>query len=109
MNLMSVRLSVHIADVGARAAPRILAARPRAAVLRYAATTVAAPLGPQLLPRPQLGRVALIAAWDDDASLDAFVERDPLAERLSHGWHARLEPLRASGAWSALPDLVPAE
>src|SRR4051794_7544128 len=102
---MSVRLSIHIADVGVLAAPRILASRPRAAGLRYAAITVAAPLGPQLLPTPQLGRVALIAAWDGDDALDAFLDGDPLARRLAGGWHARLEPLRASGAWRALPGI----
>src|SRR5437868_714001 len=102
---MSVRLSVHIADVGPRAAPRILLSRPRTPGLRYAATTVAAPLGPRLLPTPQPGRVGLIAAWDDDAAIDAFLEGDPLARRLAGGWHARLEPLRASGAWRALPEL----
>src|SRR3954468_16043041 len=102
---MNVRLSVHIADVGARAVPGILLSRPRTPGLRYATTTVAAPLGAGLVPKPQLGRVGLIAAWDDDAALDAFLDGDPLARRLAGGWHARLEPLRASGAWRALPEL----
>jgi hypothetical protein len=100
--------SVHLADVGTRAARRVLRKPLDAAGvpgLRYAETTIAAPLGGGLLPRPQLGRVGLIAAWDDDAALDRFLTDDPLAERLSGGWHVRLEPLRASGAWSGLPDL----
>src|SRR3954453_6853102 len=102
---MSVRLSVHIADVGARAVPGILLSRPRTPGLRYAATTAAAPLGAGLVPTPQLGRVGLIAAWDDDAALDAFLDGDPLARRLAGGWHARLAPLRASGTWGAPPGL----
>src|SRR4051812_31289169 len=98
--------SVHLADVGARAVPGLLRRRPRALPgLRWATVTVAAPLGPRLLPAPQLGRIGLIAAWDDDAALDAFQADDPLAARLAAGWHARLEPMRAFGAWPELPDL----
>src|SRR4051794_31654707 len=102
---MSVRLSVHLADVGPRAAPALLLSRPRAAGLRFAAMTVAAPLGPALVPKPQLGRVGLLAAWEDDAALDAFLASDPLAQRLAGGSHVRLEPLRASGSWRAPPEL----
>src|SRR4051812_47970069 len=101
-------LSVHLADVGRRAALPLLRRRPdRAEVpgLRWAELTVAAPLGGGLLPRPQPGRVGLIAAWDDDASLDAFLAGHAVARRLAGGWRVRLEPLRTSGAWPALPEL----
>jgi hypothetical protein len=102
-------VSVHLADVGLRAAPRVLRRRPdRTAVpgLRYAELTTAAPLGGGLLPTPQLGRVGLIAAWDGDEALDGFLTSHPLAARLAGGWHVRLEPLRASGAWAPLPGLA---
>jgi hypothetical protein len=105
-------LSVHIADVGRRAASGLLRRRPVAAKvpgLRYAEMTTAAPLGGGLLPVPQFGRVGLIAAWDGDAALDDFLAGHPVAERLAGGWHVRLEPLRAYGAWSALPDFPKAE
>jgi len=101
-------LSVHLADVGARAALPLLRRRPDPAEvggLRWAELTLAAPLGGGLLPRPQPGRVGLIAAWDDDGALDAFLAGHPVARRLSAGWRVRLEPLRTSGAWPALPEL----
>jgi hypothetical protein len=56
------------------------------------------------LPSPNLGRVGLIAAWEDEEALDSFLGSHPLAEQLADGWHARLEPLRAFGSWSSLPD-----
>jgi hypothetical protein len=105
-------VSVHLADVGWRAAPGVLRRRPdptRVPGLRYAELTTAAPLGGGLLPAPQLGRVGLIAAWDGDEALDDFLSSHPLAARLAGGWLVRLEPLRASGAWAALPGLAEPE
>ena len=104
--------TVHIADIGKRATLGVLRRRPAPGAvsgLRYAETAIAAPLGGGLLPAPRLGRVSLIAAWDDDQAFDGFLAGHPLAERLAGGWHVRLEPLRVSGAWSALPDLPPDE
>jgi heme-degrading monooxygenase HmoA len=51
-----------------------------------------------------LRRWALFAVWEDEAALDAFLARSPVAG----GWHARdaevygvrLTPLRGHGAWS---------
>jgi hypothetical protein len=107
-----VVLSVHLADVGKRAALGLLRRRPQPGDvpgMRYAELAVAAPLGGGLLPAPQLGRVGLVAAWDEDAALDDFLVAHPLAERFAGGWQTRLEPLRAYGAWSALPDFPQAE
>jgi hypothetical protein len=101
-------VSVHLADVGRAAALRMLAGGPpagRAIAPRYAELTAAVPLSPRLLPRPSLGRVGLIAAWDDDRALDDFLEHDPLAAQLAHGWHARLAPTRIFGTWSRLAGL----
>jgi hypothetical protein len=101
-------VSVHLADVGVRAAAGALRARPDAAALpglRYAEAAIAVPLAGGPIPAPQLGRVGLIAAWDDDAAFDRFLTGHPFAQRLAGGWHVRLEPLRAAGAWSGLPDL----
>ena len=100
-------LSFHIADVGVRVAPRILRAAPNPTEipgLRYAETAITAALG-RRLPSPRPGRVAMIAAWDDDAAVDAFLADHPLAAPLAGGWQVRLEPLRIYGAWSGLPDL----
>jgi hypothetical protein len=101
--------SVHLADVGKRTAlglsPRRLGlAQVRG--LRYAEITIAAPLGAHLLPRPDLGRVGLIATWDDDRALDRFIAGHPLAERLAHGWHVRLQPTRIFGAWPPMTGLL---
>jgi hypothetical protein len=102
-------LSVHLADVGVRAASGIIrrgGPRPSEVPgLRYAEMTGAASLGGHLLPRPQAGRVGLIAAWDDEPALDAFEAGHPLADRLANGWRVRLQPLHVYGAWSGLPGL----
>lgn len=101
-------VSVHLADVGRLQLPRLLLRRPRKADLpglSYAEPVLTAPLGGGLLPQPALGRIGLIAAWDDDAALDRFLAQHPLAQRLAGGWHVRLEPLRVFGSWSEMPDL----
>ena len=105
-------LSVHLADLGVHRTAGVLRRAPQPEEvpgLRYATTTITAPLSGGLLPRPRPGRVGLIAAWDDDAALDGFLSRHPLAERLAGGWRVRLQPLRAFGAWSALPDMPSTE
>ena len=99
-------VSVDIADVGLRRGASVLARPPKPQQvegLRYAETVFAAPLGSNS-PAPEFGTVALIAAWDDDAALDRFASH-PLAQRLSHGWQVRLEPLRVFGAWPGLEGL----
>jgi hypothetical protein len=104
--------SVHLADVGKRAALRLLRTKLDPADvhgLRYAEIATAAPLSGRLLPRPDLGRVGLIAAWDDDRAIEAFLAGHPLAERLAHGWHVRLQPTRIFGAWSRLHGLLAGE
>ena len=100
-------VSIDIAAVGPRRGLRVLARRPgvrEVKGLRYAETVFTAPLGGSLLPRPNLGTVALIAAWDDEAALDRFAAH-PLARTLSGGWQARMIPLRVSGAWPQMPGL----
>ncbi len=101
--------SVHIADVGARSALGILRRAPRPdsiSGLRHANVAVAAPLSQSGRPPPDLGRIALIAFWDDDDVLDRFLATHRLAARLGAGWHVRLEPIRRWGTWPGLPDAV---
>ena len=100
-------MSVHIADVGVRAATLLAAparGRPVPGLL-YARTMLGADLTARLAPAPRSGRVGLVAAWEDDAAFERFLVTDRLARALSGGWHVRLQPLRAWGAWRALPYL----
>lgn len=102
-------VSIDIAEVGSRSALRLLRKRPRVRVwqiagLRYAETVFAAPLGGGLVPKPEVGTVALIAAWDDDDALDSFAGH-PLSQELSSGWQVRMVPLRISGSWPEMPGL----
>lgn len=104
-------VSIHIADVSRSAALRFLRTKldpDESCGLRYAQPVITAPLSGRLLPRPDLGRVGLIAAWEGDSALDDFLAHDPLAAFLAHGWRVRLSPTRVVGSWSQLPGL-PAE
>src|SRR6185295_4663040 len=102
-------VSVHIVDAGLSRMPGALRKTPRPAEvpgLLYARTTVTAAQGGSGRLPIYPGRFALIAAWDEDGALDDFTRSDhPLARPLTAGWHVRLEPLRVSGAWPAMPGL----
>ena len=103
--------SVHFADVGARSALSIVRKAPKPGQvdgLRNANVALTAPLSAALLGKPDPGRVALVAFWDDDTALDRFLAGHPLAAKLADGWHLRLAPLRAFGSWPGLPSDTPA-
>ncbi len=103
-----VIVSVHIAEVGPRAAAEVLLGQPkpgRVAGLTYAETTTVEPLGEPLLPPRRLGPVGMIAAWESGEALDEFSRTHPVAHRLAGGWQVRLQPLRVSGAWAGMPGL----
>jgi hypothetical protein len=98
--------SVHIADVGVGTALKVLRKAPSPASvsgLRQANVALTAVLG-KAVPKPTLGRVALVAFWDADDALERFLVDHPLAKALGGGWHVRLEPLRAWGSWPGLPE-----
>ena len=102
--------SVHVADVGGRAAVGIVRKAPKPAStpgLRHANVALTAPLSASVRPSPDVGRAALVAFWDDDAALDRFLGEHKLAKALAGGWRVRLAPLRAHGTWPGLPDDVP--
>jgi hypothetical protein len=102
--------SVHVADVGARRAPAVLFKTPKPAAvpgLRHANMALTARLSRAVLPRPSVGRVGLVAFWDDDDALDRFLSDHPTAAKLGDGWYVRLDPLRAFGTWPGLPDDIP--
>jgi hypothetical protein len=102
--------SVHIADVGVRKGLRFVRKAPTPGSidgLRRADVALTGPLSASVMPSPSPGRVGLIAFWDDDDALSSFLADHPLAAALAGGWHARLEPLRAFGAWPGLPSDLP--
>ncbi len=102
--------SVHLADAGARSALSILRRPPDPRTvpgLRHVDAALAAPLRGSVRPAPDIRRVALVAFWDDDAALDAYLADHAVAATMADGWHLRLEPLRAFGTWPGLPDGVP--
>jgi hypothetical protein len=101
--------SFHLADVGKLAGLRLLRESPAPGDppgLRYGVLAAAAPLGASRLPRPDPGRVALVAAWEDERSLEGFLVAHPLAAALQDGWRTRLEPTHVFGAFPPLEGLV---
>jgi hypothetical protein len=58
--------------------------------------------------RLQLRRLAMFAAWDSEAALDAFMQDTRLGRALAAGWHVRLSFLRRWGRVAAF-DGLPAE
>lgn len=74
--------------------------------LRHRETALAKPFGGELVPRLQPGRACLLAYWDNDESIDRFLESTAAAP-YADGWRARLHPLRAFGPWPGLPDDLP--
>ena len=101
-------VSVHIAEVDPRAAAEVLLRPPRPARvpgLTYVETTTTAALGEPLLPPRNIGRVGMIAAWENDAALERFSHLHPIARHLARGWEVRLQPLRVFGAWAGMPEL----
>lgn len=103
-------VSVNIADVGVRHALGLLSRPPKPKVvpgLRHVDVGITAPLSASLRKSPNLGRVGVVAFWDDDTALDAFLAADPRMALLADGWSARLSPLRAHGSWPGLDADVP--
>jgi hypothetical protein len=108
----NVIASFHLADAGPRTALRLMLGKPIAPAppgLRYATMTTAVPLAGGLLPRPSVGRVGLIAAWETEGALDDFLASGRLAGAFAHGWSVRLQPTRVYGAWSPLDGLLSRE
>jgi hypothetical protein len=100
-------MSVHLADVGPLRAQRMLFSAPsgdEVPGLTYAEPVLTVPLG-KGLPKPRLGRIGMIAGWEDDDALDRFLDEHYFGRALAPGWHVRLTPLRCFGTWDGLPGL----
>lgn len=97
--------TVHLADLGLRSYRRWRRAVPRPDTtpgLRYVMAPTPAPLGTRG-PRPQFGRLGMLAFWDDDASARRFLD----GTLFEAGWSAHLSPVRAIGTWPGLPVDLP--
>lgn len=68
-----------------------------------------APLRTSAVPKLNMGRLALVSMWEDDAAIDAFEAQHPVAQAMSSGWRLRLEPLRRWGSWPGLPESIPTD
>jgi hypothetical protein len=100
-------LSAHIAEVGPKKAMLALQAKPDPAAiagLRYAETYLTAALRTGMLPSLSVTGVIMIAAWDDDDSLDRFLAH-PRAKPYENGWRVRMHPARSVGMLPGLPEL----
>jgi hypothetical protein len=96
-----------ITMVGALVRPPTSAAVPG---LQHAECMMPMRLGASLFSpgRWRIGRLAMFAAWDDEASIDAFLQRNRLGRALAKGWHVRLQFLRRWGSVAAF-DPLPAK
>lgn len=72
--------------------------------LRSARTAMCAPMTRATLPRPQFGREAMVACWEDEDALDRFLAEHPTGRDFGRGWHTRLELVRAAGVWPGVDD-----
>ncbi len=94
--------SAHIADTTPLSALRRATPAPgEVPGLRSARTAIAAPFTGGA-PRPQFGREIMLAAWEDAAALEKFLERDDLGRQLGDGVTVRLELVRAVGIFPGL-------
>lgn len=100
-------LSVHIAEVSVRKAFAALRLTPEPDAvqgLRYAGSWLTFPLRMGMKLELVPTGVLMLAAWDDDESLDKFLSH-PCARPYRDGWRTRMTPARSVGTLPGLPDL----
>jgi hypothetical protein len=92
--------TAHISDTSPfRALRRKTPGSSEVSGLRSARTAICAPFTAGALPKPQLGREALLACWEDEDSLDKFLADHPTGRAFADGWEVRMELFRAVGVW----------
>ena len=100
---MVMLFSAHIADTGPLAAiRRKTPTSDTVDGLASARTATCAPFTSGVLPRPQIKREALLAAWHDESALDGFLSDHPTGKQFAVGWHIRMKLVRALGVWPGL-------
>lgn len=97
--------SAHVADTGAMKALGRRTPKPAAVPgLLSARTGICGPFGPHLLPRPQFRREAMLACWEDEASLDDFLAEDRTGKAFASGWTVRMRLFRSVGIWPGVDE-----
>lgn len=102
--------SFHLAAPGFATTMRTLLRPPTSATvegLRHAECMMPMRLGASLFSpgRWQVRRLAIFAAWEDEAAIDRFMQHTRLGGALSEGWHVRLRFLRRWGNVAAFDGL----
>ena len=99
--------SFHLAESPVMTTAGAFLSPPVADGLLHAECMAAMELGSPILSfaRFQVQNLAMFAAWDDEAALDAFLAGTELGQQLQSGWHVRLRFLRRWGAVPELPEL----
>ena len=95
-------VSVHIADVGPARTAKLLRRKLEAPGLTWSVLARTAPFQGQRGRLPRLGRVALVAAWEDELAAERFLGGHPVAAELADGGHVRMRPVRTVGSWSPM-------
>ena len=100
----------HLAKPGLARVAMTLLRPPSAATvagLRHAECMVPMRLGASIVSpgRWQLRRLAMFAAWEDEAAIDDFLGGTSLGRALAAGWHVRLRFLRRWGRVAAFDGL----
>jgi hypothetical protein len=102
--------SFHLAKPGFFRAMAAMVRPPRprtVAGLRHAECMMPMKLGASIVSptRWQARRLAMFAAWENEAAIDAFLATTRLGRLLAAGWHVRLQLLRRWGHVAALGGL----
>ena len=97
--------SVHVADIGPKA-PFWRPPKPKSvAGLVRADGGMTARLSSSTVPQFDLGRIAMVARWQSESSLEAYLTTN--GSDLRDGFVARCEPIRATGAWPGVEESLP--
>lgn len=99
--------SVHVADIGAIGPVWRPPKMTKVPGLVRADGGMAARLTAKLSPKLDPGRVMMVARWQSESSLDAFLSTTGSA--FAKGWVARCEPIRAFGKWKGVESTLPSE
>lgn len=91
--------SVHLSDLSAARNPRRRIPKPETTNgMRWSHRILAGQPSPSAIPAVQLARGGMVAWWDDDAALDAFLS-GPAPEWMHSSWSVRLRPTRSRAMW----------